>query len=562
MALLLDIFNFLSVILRGAGNAAQALALGGIAFVLLLAGPLAGQLGAAGPEIFREILRVSRRWTGWSALGLALIQAASLAAEASVLVGTAEIPPIEVLGASFFVAGSIRIAAALGIAVIALVWTGSKRPVRWLLPLALALVVLAASTMTTHAFGRLDGRAWLLVASLLHQAGAAVWIGGIPYLLMALSRCRGDTQALAVAARFSLVAIFAVAALAVAGSVMSMAYIGTPEAVYGTPYGLMVGSKVLTFAGLLFLGAMNFFTVRYLKRDRSASMARLHRFAEVEIGVGITVLFAAASLTSQPPAVDLPNERVSFSEIIQRLTPSWPRLISPDHDELQLSILQSRLDAQAAATGTAAPSAYVPGAGTPPPLNAQDIAWSEYNHNWSGMLVLAIGLLALAERTGRATWARHWPLLFIALAAFLLVRADAESWPLGHIGFMDSLRDPEVTQHRLFMLLIVAFGLFEWRVRTGSIASRGAALVFPLVTAVGGALLLTHSHSLVNIRQELLLEVTHAPLAQLGITAGWARWLELRLDSDLESHERRIAGWIWPVCFVLVGLLLLFYRES
>jgi len=172
--------------------------------------------------------------------------------------------------------------------------------------------------------------------------------------------------------------------------------------------------------------------------------------------------------------------------------------------------------------------------------------------------VLIIGLLALADRTGRVPWARHWPLLFIPMAVFLLLRADPESWPLGRIGFWDSLRDPDVTQHRLFILLIVGFGLFEWRVRTGRIASARAALVFPLVTAVAGALLLAHSHSLVNIREELLVESTHAPLALIGITAGWARWLELRLPPE----ERRIPGWIWPVCFVLVGLLLLFYHES
>ena len=130
-------------------------------------------------------------------------------------------------------------------------------------------------------------------------------------------------------------------------------------------------------------------------------------------------------------------------------------------------------------------------------------------------------------------------------------------WPLGAIGFFESLRDTEVLQHRVFVLLIVIFGMFEWRVRLGR-TGEAAALVFPLVTAAGGALLLTHSHAIANIKEALLIELTHTPLALAGIIAGWARWLELRAD----ARTSRWAGWVWPVCFVLVGLILLDYREA
>ncbi len=202
--------------------------------------------------------------------------------------------------------------------------------------------------------------------------------------------------------------------------------------------------------------------------------------------------------------------------------------------------------------------AFVPGAGELPPRNAEDIAWSEYNHHWSGLVVLAIGLLALAECSGRARWARNWPLLFLFLAGFLFLRSDPETWPLGDIGLIESLRDPEVVQHRLFVLLIIGFGIFEWRVRTGRTASPNAALAFPLITALGGALLLAHSHAVINAKEQLLIELSHVPLALFGVAAGWTRWLELRLDPP----AGRIAGWIWPVCLVLVGLVLLNYREA
>ena len=39
---------------------------------------------------------------------------------------------------------------------------------------------------------------------------------------------------------------------------------------------------------------------------------------------------------------------------------------------------------------------------------------------------------------------------------------------------------------------------------------------------------------------------------------GWARWLEV----EAPERDGRWAGWLWPACFVLIGLLLLDYREA
>src|SRR5262249_6099929 len=150
-------------------------------------------------------------------------------------------------------------------------------------------------------------------------------------------------------------------------------------------------------------------------------------------------------------------------------------------------------------------------------------------HHWAGLVVLIMGVLALAARSRYARWARNWPLSFLALAVFLFFRADPGSWPLGGNGFLQSFADSEVLQHRAFVVLIIVFALFEWKVQTGRLKSRRASLVFPMVCALGGALLLTHSHSLGNIKEELLAEWSHVPLALMGVLAGWSRWLELRL---------------------------------
>ena len=335
-------------------------------------------------------------------------------------------------------------------------------------------------------------------------------------------------------------------------------YLGSIDAVYGTAYGAMATAKGVLFVMLLCLGGANFYALRRPTADAEA-IRRVRRFAEIEMGVGFAVLMAAASITSIPPAVDLIDDRVTLPELEARMTPVAPRLESPDHAALAIPALQARLDQERQATeaSTRAP-AFIPGGGAPPPRNAYDIAWSEYNHHWAGLLVTIMGLAALAHRSGKAPWTKRWPLLFLLIAAFLFLRADPEVWPMGETGIVESLKDPEVAQHRLFVALIVAFALFEWRVRAGRAASRTQMRVFPFLTAVGGTLLLAHSHALANVKEELLIEMTHLPIAVLGIAAGWARWLEI----EAPAAEGRRAGWIWPACFVLIGLLLLGYREA
>ena len=56
----------------------------------------------------------------------------------------------------------------------------------------------------------------------------------------------------------------------------------------------------------------------------------------------------------------------------------------------------------------------------------------------------------------------------MAMAAFLFFRADEMAWPLGPIGFFASVRDPEVAQHRIFVVLIILFGLPAAMFRVGS----------------------------------------------------------------------------------------------
>ena len=480
----------------------------------------------------------------WSALGLVLAIAGRTALQAYVLAVSADLAVPDLLGATFVRAGLVIGVAALLAAVVVGTRFDEQRPL--LLPLIVCLI-LGAVSLLTHGIARVDGRWPLIGMIIVHLAAVSVWLGGLPYFLGALALSRDHVAARRVGARFSLMALLSVMALAGSGLGMAWVYVDGLDAIYGTAYGAMLATKVFMFLGLLCFGFRNMLIVGQLLRSPDAPVLVMRRFAEVELGAGIAVFLCAASLTSLPPAVDLQKDRVTWEQLVERMTPVWPRLASPDRADLAIPQLE-----------ISEPLAYIPGAGVIVPPNAADMAWSEYNHHWAGIFVLVIGLLALLEHSRLVPVARHWPLLFLGLAAFMVIRSDPEAWPLGSLGFWETLRDPEVAQHRFFALLVIGFALFEWAVRTGMLASRGAAMVFPILVAAGGTMMFAHSHSLGNIRQELLVEWTHLPIAVLGVGAGWARWLELRLPAP----RGRAWGWLWPLCFVLIGAILLIYRES
>lgn len=550
MDLLVDLFGFLSVLLRGLSLGLAAVAIGGVVFrYAVLAG--SGSLAAVDPALLRRLWRLQR------IAAVALLAAVALAKtlDLMVLTDTVGVPLRAALSAPFALAG---LATCGGTWLLLLV----ARPTctRPLAEGLATLVILGGIVATTHATGRIEARGWLIGISALHQAGGAMWIGGLPYFLSVLGTPMAAPLRADFAARYSRICVMAVIAIGCSALAKYGAYLGVFGAVYGTAYGLMTATKALMFASLLAFGVGNFFAVRRLAGpDEAAATLRTRRFVEVEMAIGIGVFFVAGSLTSLPPAIDLPDDRVAWHTIVERvIVPRAPRLRSPDHSELWYETAQARLDEQAAAAREDAPRAFVPGAGILYERSAADMAWSEYNHNWSGLFVLLIGLLALLARAPGCGFARHWPVIFVLLGIFIAIRADPESWPLGEVGFFEAFREPGVVQHRLMTLLVMVFGLFEWRVRTGNLGHTRAAYVFPVSNLAGGVMMLTHSHVLENIQEALLIEISHIPIGLLALVAGSARWLELRTAPPLSTR----AGWIWPLAFAGVGLVLLFYRES
>jgi copper resistance protein D len=547
MAQLLGIFGFLVVLLRAAILCFQSITIGGILFFAIVA----RKQGLRREELWKSGWKLIR----WSASALALAQLLFVVANTVVLMNSAEVSLKEALGANYVFAGVLAILASLTI----VIYSTAAKPggTNWIALIA-AGFALAASVMTSHSASRMDNRAVMIGLTTLHYLATASWIGGLPFLLLAMKRVSDADAKAALTRNFSRQSQISVAVLLGAGIGLSYVYVGSWAAVYGTSYGVMVSTKVILFCCLLLLGAANYFIVRDLGVANPVAGKSLMRFAEAEIGIGLTVILAAAALTSQPPAVDMTEDRVTLREIAARFEPRMPRLTSPDVRELSEST--DELYRQAAAAGRNLPASYVPGQTLWNTDKPADRAWSEYNHNWAGLIVLALGILALLSRRPKFAWAKIWPLAFLGLAVFLFLRADPENWPLGPNGFWESFAVSDVLQHRAAVLLLILFATFQWMVETGRVKSHAAALVFPGVCALGGVVLLTHTHAVTNIKEEMLAELSHTPLAICGIIAGWSRWLELRLP--VENSSRKYLAWVWPVCFILVGLILLDYRET
>jgi putative copper resistance protein D len=543
MARLLQIFGFLSVLFRGGTLTFGSLTIGGVVFLNFVA------RSASSPS--EAVNNACLRWIRRSALALAVMQLAYVLASSLILMQSADMTVGDVSGANFVLAGVLAVASALIIAALA----GVRTPNNYAILLAPAALILVSSVMTSHAMARLDYRLPLAVVTALHQGATATWLGGLFYLLITIPRSPDNQFARQLIARFSKFALISVAVLAAAGFTLGLAYVGSLPAVYGTSYGIMVATKVILFGTLLLLGALNFQIAR--SPSGGAVITSLKRFGEAELGIGITIILTAASLTSLPPAIDLKADRVSRQEIAARLAPQIPRLGSPSVQDLPEDVYAAEVKAFDA--GTLSSASFVPGQAGTRPNSPAEKSWSEYNHHWAGLIVLAIGLLAFLAQTKHFPWARNWPLLFLGLSLFLFLRSDPETWPLGPNGFWVTLQDPEVLLHRIFSLLVIALAIFEWRVQTGRVATERARLIFPALVAAASALLLTHSHSLGNIKEEVLAELSHAPLAILGVVAGWSRWIELRLPSENKVRDRM--AWLWPTCLVLIGLLLLNYRE-
>ena len=328
------------------------------------------------------------------------------------------------------------------------------------------------------------------------------------------------------------------------GVPLAWSYIGTWQGLMGTDYGAMVLIKVVLMVAALWLRRAEFLC---RSRDRLAaamvpgvSFSGVPYYVEAETLLLIATLAAAVSL-APTPCHRHGGQHATWAELSEVFRPKVPRLSAlPTWKRWR-----------------------PPPAGHPCSWDISAIVktrWSDYNHNVSSLFLVVMALAALVSQAAWASWARCWPLGFVALSIFILVHSDARSsWPFGQIGFWEGLlSSDEILLHRLGALIACVVGLIEWQARVRCKPDSRLPYVIPVLCAVGGLLLLGHAHEGLQPKEEFLVQITHNVIGLLAVIMACGRWLELRLTPP----AGRLAGVVSLSALLVIGLVLLFYRET
>lgn len=507
----------------------------------------------------RQVVALCIRILKAGAITLAAMQGIKLLIKGMLLAATlGDFPLGAYMSTVQFVAGLLRFILSCGFVYVAgLLSTAPNNRSTWNAAAALTVPLVISGAWLVHGVGRFEHREQLMILTVVHQFAAAVWFGGVAQLLFLWHTRRAEKAAHEfwpqAITRFGWLGLSSVLLLLSTGLPLAIEYIGSLDGLFGTGYGSLVATKVALMGGALYFAYRNHKAGREWKRaGASADLAgKVPYFIETETFVLVGVLFVAATLSSQPPSVDIKDTTATVAEIAHMFTPRLPKLSSPTHEQLL-----------AGEPGRVAVVDKIP--------SPAATEWSDYNHNVAGVFLTSMCLVAMLSYAGRFRWTQYWPMGFIGLSIFLFFRSDAETWPLGPIGFWEStFGNGEVFQHRIATLLAFLLGVMELRARTRPDAER-LRYMFPILSAFGGILLLTHSHAEFEPRSEYLIQATHTTMGLLAVVVASGRWLELRLAASASGgrlskptgiDEGHIAGFLSILAMFIIGNILMFYRE-
>jgi putative copper resistance protein D len=500
------------------------------------------------PECPVILLRSSSRLFYYGALGLLVCQTAALVLKAWLIHATLGISPFPAFTQTVTFQAGLWRALFAGLLSFYLYYVLSKQPTEksaWIISTALTVPLILAGAWLVHAVGSFEYRGMLMGLTVVHQFAAATWVGGVLQILnlwRLYKKQSIDKQFWGLFLhRFSKLGIGAVGLLVLSGAPIALHYIDTFNGLVGTGYGSLLLVKIMLLAialGFAFLNRQAVLEALSSGRDY-ALLQRVPFYIEAETFVLITLLFVAASLASQPPTIDIAHLTATWQEVLDMFLPKMPRLISPSEQAL-LAGEAGRLAILAQTPSQAA------------------TAWSDYNHNIAGVFLTIMTFCAMLSYSKLFRWLRFWPTGFIALGIFILLRSDAESWPAGPLGFWEStFKNGEILQHRLATLLVLCLGSIELRARLAGNPNNRWAYVFPILSGVGGLILLTHSHVGFQAKSAFLIQIGHILMGFFALVLACGRWLELRLDNP----GKQIAGFVSVFALFQIGLILLFYRE-
>jgi copper transport protein len=203
--------------------------------------------------------------------------------------------------------GQVWLARAVVATLLAVVTLSLRRTQReWLLDAALVLCIPLVLSPAAAGHANTSG-ALSFAMDVAHVQAAAVWVGGLAALLVALLWSGGGRWELATTAvpRFSKLAAFSVAVLLMAGVVNAYLQIRSWSGLWSTTYGRLVLAKTALLIPILALGLYN--NRRAVPRLRAGKASdrdrgRFLRAASAEIALVVAVVAVTAVLVAEPPA--------------------------------------------------------------------------------------------------------------------------------------------------------------------------------------------------------------------------------------------------------------------
>ena len=524
-------------------------ALGGALAVRWLYLPAARALSSNDPLV-REMIASASRWVAIGAL------AAALATVLDLFVQVAEVEGRTVFGgvewrlvlrfATQTVVGQFSLART-GLLLLTAAAVGLRSKDKWPLVTAVAFGAVVATSFVSHAAAQPDHRAAAIACQIAHITAAAGWIGVLLHLFAARAQMLTEPTLQRVAfvaevvRRFSPIAIATTSLLMFTGLLGAFRFLQDVGALFTSAYGLTLLVKLALIVPAVAAGFVNYHFIRpallQITTDEEAqatsALRRFARMLELEVTAGVLVITVAGVLGSvSPPGID-GSQRLTAPQVRALLSPHLPT---------------SHVDDWFAQEDPRGPT-------------LDDLRYSEFTHNWSGVLVCGLGLgwlaQAVGERFGKCA-GRVCPFLLLPFGIFIAVAANPELW-LRQVSPWEAVTNPQILEHQLGALMIFLLAWLSWRDLRSPKHLQPLGHALPVIMIAGSLLLLGHAHSTLTVPDELtnLINVQHAVFGACGLFGGAVRWLVLR-----DVLQSRLANLLWPGGVIALGLFMaFFYRE-
>jgi copper transport protein len=332
-------------VVRWVGYAAIALLAGGVGFLLLVWLPALRRVSAAGGDGIEPAGRPAAA-LAFQARGVRLLVGAAVAGLVATALGlvlqaaTATGGSLwsaldgglihDVLATRFGEVWKLRFTAFASLAALLLFLPRRVEPRRrpvWIAAFAIPIAYLVVAPALGGHAGAGDDAALLVPLAAIHVAAMSAWVGGVALLLLVVPAATGTlepadrTRLLAtVVARFSTVALGAVAALLATGVAQSILQLDALSDLVDTAFGRAILVKATIFGVLVALGAHNrrrsqprLARLAAGREPPSSAGATLRRVLRAEVALMAVVLGVTAALVSYSPSADTTTGPVAES---------------------------------------------------------------------------------------------------------------------------------------------------------------------------------------------------------------------------------------------------------